>query len=208
MPRVDTDSFYRNALARYGHNAEGVHWTSERTQQLRFEALRRFLPADLSELALVDVGCGLGDLYRYLVHQGDRPGRYIGIDVVAPMVEAAAERTGCEILQRDALHDPLPGADVYVCSGAMNTLTRDESDVFIRRCFAAAAQGFVFNLLKGRQRQGAFNHFMPDDLQPLAAELEIELRFAEDYLPGDFTVAFLRDGAMSPSRLRTAHTAA
>ncbi|MGB5734323.1 MAG: class I SAM-dependent methyltransferase [Thiohalocapsa sp.] len=192
MPRVDTDSFYRNALASYGHNAEGVHWASQRTQQARFEALRRFLPLDLSDLTLVDVGCGLGDFYQYLVHQRDRPRRYIGIDVVAPMVEAAAERTGCEILQRDALHDALPGADYYVCSGAMNTLTREESEQFIRRCFGAATQGFVFNLLKGRQRPGVFNHCMPDDLRPLAAEYDIEPCFAEDYLPDDFTVAFLR----------------
>lgn len=195
MPRVDADSFYRGALARHGYNAEGVHWASERTQRVRFEVLRRFLPRDLSEVTLVDVGCGLGDLYRYLVKHGDRPGRYIGIDVVAPMVEAAAERTGCEILQRDALRDTLPGADFYLCSGAMNTLTREESELFIRRCFGAATRGFVFNLLKGQPREGAFNHFMPDDLRALAAELDIEPRFAEDYLPGDFTIAFLRDAA-------------
>jgi hypothetical protein len=88
--------------------------------------------------------------------------------------------------------DELPGADYYLCSGAMNTLTRDESELFIRRCFAAAKRGFVFNLLKGRQREGAFNHFMPDDLLPLATELGIKPDFADDYLADDFTVSFVR----------------
>ncbi|MGB5832625.1 MAG: class I SAM-dependent methyltransferase [Thiohalocapsa sp.] len=192
MPRVDTDSFYRNALARHGHNAEGVHWTSKRTQQVRFEVLRRFLPPDLSAATLVDVGCGLGDLFRYLVDQGDRPSSYVGIDLVAPMVEVAAERTGCRILQLDVLHDELPGAHFYVCSGAMNTLTREESEQFIRRCFNAATRGFVFNLLEGRQRDGVFNHFMPDDLRPLAAELGVEPRFVDGYLAGDFSAALMR----------------
>jgi SAM-dependent methyltransferase len=192
MPRIDTDSFYRGALARHGNNAEGVHWASTRTQQVRFAALRRFLPRDLSAVTLVDVGCGLGDLFVFLREQDEAPFSYLGIDVVAPMVEAAAARTGRRILHRDVLQDELPGADYYVCSGAMNTLTRDETELFIRRCFAAAERGFVFNLLKGRQREGTFNHFMPDDLLPIATELGVEPDFADDYLPDDFTVSFAR----------------
>lgn len=200
MPRVDTDYFYRGALARHGYSAEGVHWGSARTQQLRFAALRRFLPQDLSALSLVDVGCGLGDLFVFLSEgcgkePGEVPFSYTGIDVVAPMVEAAAQRTGRDILQLDVLTDDLPGGDYYLCSGAMNTLTRDESELFIRRCFAAADRGFVFNLLEGQQRAGAFNHFHQHELLPLATELGVEPCFASDYLAGDFTVSFMRGGA-------------
>jgi len=192
MPRVDTDNFYRGALARHGNNAEGVHWASARTQKARFAALRRFLPRDLSAVALADVGCGLGDLFVFLQEQGEAPFSYLGIDVVEPMVEAAAARTGRRILHLDVLQDELPGADYYVCSGAMNTLTRDESELFIRRCFSAAKRGFVFNLLRGHQREGTFNYFLPDDLLPLATGLGVEPEFADDYLPGDFTVSFAR----------------
>jgi SAM-dependent methyltransferase len=192
VPRVDTDTFYRHALAQYGLNAEGVHWNSERGQLVRFEVLLRFLPADLSRVTMVDVGCGLGDLYNYLLALGRPPARYLGIDVVAPMVAAARERTGCEILHRDVLVDPLPPADFYVCSGAMNTLTADESERFIRCCFAAAGRGFVFNMLKGHTRPGAFHHCMPDDLLSLGEQLGVQPRFVDDYLPADFTAAFLR----------------
>ncbi|MCF7983524.1 MAG: class I SAM-dependent methyltransferase [Thiohalocapsa sp.] len=192
MPRVDTDTFYRNSLATYGNNAEGVHWNSTQCQQVRFAAIRGFLPADLSALTLVDVGCGLGDLYGFLLGQGDLPGRYIGIDVVEPMVALARERTGCEILHRDVLSDPLPDGDYYLCSGAMNTLTREETEQFLRRCFDAAGRGLVFNLLKGKPRPGAFNHYLPEDLYPLAASLGVEPRFTDDYLHADFTMAFER----------------
>jgi SAM-dependent methyltransferase len=195
MPRVDTDTFYRNALARYGENAEGVHWDSARAQQVRFAALRAFLPADLSTLTLVDVGCGLGDLFGFLTAAGDLPARYIGVDCVEPMVAIARSRTGCRILHRDVLTDPLPAADYYVCSGAMNTLTPEETELFIRRCFAVARRGFVFNLLKGRARPGAFNHCLPADLQGLADALGVEPSFADDYLPADFTAAFLRSAS-------------
>ena len=192
MPRVDTDTFYRSALARYGENAEGVHWDSTRAQQVRFAALRAFLPADLSALTLVDVGCGLGDLHGFLAAAGELPACYIGVDCVEPMVAIARSRTGCRVLQRDVLTDRLPGGDFYVCSGAMNTLTPEETELFIRRCFAAARRGFVFNLLKGRSRPGAFNHCLPADLRGLAEALGVEPLFADNYLPADFTAAFLR----------------
>lgn len=86
MPRVDTESFYRHALARYGDNAEGVHWRSTESQQIRFQVLRDLLPPDLSHLSLVDVGCGLGDLHAFLTARNDLPRQYIGLDAVQAMV--------------------------------------------------------------------------------------------------------------------------
>ncbi len=165
MPRVDPDSFYRAALERYGHNAQGAHWESARTQRVRFGVLRRLLPADLSGLTLVDVGCGLGDLFRYLESQGDRPGTYIGIDVVEPMVEIARLRTHQDVFLLDALCDTLPAADYYLCSGAMNTLTPEETKVFIQRCFAASREGFVFNLLRGADDCHTFNYRQPEEIR-------------------------------------------
>jgi SAM-dependent methyltransferase len=189
VPRVDTDRFYREALARYGHNAEGAHWESAATQRARFVVLRRLLPADLGGLTLVDVGCGLGDLYRYLESEGALPGRYIGIDVVAPMVELARARTGQEVLLRDALHDPLPAADWYLCSGAMNTLTRDETRQFITRCLDACGTGFIFNLLRGSDCCDTFNYWEPDEILRFARALGADCTLETGYLSADFTAA-------------------
>lgn len=188
MPRVDTDRFYRNALHRYGHNAQGAHWESTRSQQVRFAVLRRLLPADLSTLTLVDVGCGLGDLFQYLDSQGDCPGDYLGIDVVEPMVEIARRRTGREVLLLDALCDPLPGADYYVCSGAMNTLTREETRMFIERCLAASGVGFIFNLLRGEDDCETFNYWEPEQIEALALELGAGCVIETGYLHQDFSV--------------------
>ena len=192
MPRVDTDRFYRYSLQHYGHTAKGVQWQSTDSQLVRFEALRRFLPEDLSTLTLADAGCGLGDFHGFLDSCGERPGRYLGLDVVEPMVEAARLRTGCEILLLDVLQAPLPPADFYVCSGAMNTLTREETQTFIERCFMASRQGFVFNLLLGRDAPLSYNLCLPEEVRAWTAHLEAELVIADDYLPDDFTVALRR----------------
>jgi SAM-dependent methyltransferase len=195
MPRVDNDSFYRYALAQYGENAEGVHWHSTKFQQLRFGVLRGLLPPDLAPLTLVDVGCGLGDLHAFLAARGDLPRRYIGIDPVEPMVRVARERTGCNILKADALSDPLPEADWYVCSGAMNLLTPAETERFIERCLDASRSGFVFNLLKGRDHSNTFNYTDPDTIRALADRVGGALAVVEGYLAGDFSARLTRPAA-------------
>jgi SAM-dependent methyltransferase len=189
MPRVDTESFYRHALARYGDNAEGVHWQSEASQQIRFQVLRDLLPSDLSRLSIVDVGCGLGDLYHYLEAHGERPHRYIGIDAVEAMVERARSRTGRKILQRDVLRDRLPMADWYLASGTMALLTPDETRRFIARCLSHARAGLVCNLLKGQDCSTTFNYQLPSAIESWAAELGVAVTIVEGYLHGDFSAA-------------------
>jgi hypothetical protein len=109
-----------------------------------------------------------------------------------PMVEVARRRTGCEIRVCDVLKDRLPSADFYLCSGAMNNLTREETWCFVRRCFEASSRGFVFNLLKGTDGPGSYNFQQPRDLTALAHELGAEPRLEEGYLSGDFTMGFLK----------------
>jgi SAM-dependent methyltransferase len=191
MPRVDTHSFYHQAMNQHGITAGGVHWNSRYTQECRFDALRTLLPADLSTITLVDVGCGFGDLMLYLARNGDQPAHYLGVDTLEAMVKIARERTGAEIRQLDALADPLPEADYYLCSGAMNTLTKDETFCFIKRCFTASRQGFVFNLLRGADDSEVFNCRQPAEIATLGAQLGAEVRFREGYLHGDFSVALM-----------------
>ncbi|MGQ9658820.1 MAG: class I SAM-dependent methyltransferase [Thermochromatium sp.] len=192
MPRVDTEMFYGSALATYGETARGVQWNSVANQEIRFQVLRSFLPQDLSGLTLADAGCGFGDLYLYLERTGDRPRRYIGLDVMAPMVEAARRRTRGEIYVLDILDEDsaLPEADVYLCSGAMNTLTRDETRRFIERCLEASRHGFVFNLLKGWDNSPIYNLYQPREIRQLAQELAVDHHIREGYLSGDFSAAF------------------
>jgi SAM-dependent methyltransferase len=192
MPRVDAHSFYAECLETHGATAEGLHFHSAHTQLERFRVLRTLLPESLASVTLLDVGCGFGDLYRFLEQAGEPPGRYIGVDIHERMVETARERTGAEILLIDAVTDPLPEADYTVCSGAMNTLTLDETKQFIERCFAASRTGFVFNLLHGHDWSHTYNYRKPAEIEEWAAELGAECRIVDGYLYEDFTAALTR----------------
>ncbi len=187
MPRIDQESFYRENIQTYGVTPQGVAWDSARTQRRRFAVLAAQL-GDLRDSTLVDAGCGFGDFNLYLKERGNLPKRYIGIDLVPEMVEAARERTGCEILQRDILRQSLPMADWYVASGSMNLLGRTETAIFIRRCYEHARKGFVFNLLEGREREGIFSYWQSREVRELLRPLGARVEIVDGYLEGDMTV--------------------
>jgi len=186
MPRIDQRRFYENAYRRHGVTARGVAWRDERRQSRRFDQLLRAIPS-LSNVSVVDLGCGFGDLWVHMERTGRIPKRYTGVDLLETMVMIARKRTGCTVLQRDMLKDPLPEADWYIASGTFNLLTRFETIFALKRIFEVAHKGIVFNLLKGRERRGTFNYWLPREIRSICASFG-RVQIYTDYLEDDFTV--------------------
>jgi len=119
------------------------------------------------------------------------PKSYVGIDVVANMCALTQERTACQTLCADICRDPLPSADFYVCSGALNILTEFESVLFLRNCFMACREGFVFNALHGTKESTTYNYMTKKQITQIAKELGVKhLEFQEGYLQQDISVFF------------------
>jgi len=190
MSRIDNEKFYTAAIDKYAQAPKGVHWNSLHSQQTRFKVLLSYI--DVEGFSLVDVGCGFGDLYFYLQEGGINFCSYVGLDLCSSMVDIAKEKTGQQILECDACKDSLPRADYYICSGAMNILTRFDTYLFIRNCYEASDKGFVFNLLMGEDDSLVYNHFFPQELESLFDELGAEVSITQGYIPHDFTVFLKR----------------
>jgi SAM-dependent methyltransferase len=191
LARIDNETFYAASYKRYGISAKGVHWSSKRSQQKRFEVLLGMLPPDLHNYDIADAGCGFGDLYLFLRTHAKAPKSYLGIDVVANMCAITQERTACQALCADICRDTLPNADFYVCSGALNILTEFESLLFLRNCFMACRVGFVFNVLHGTKESKTYNYMMREKIEQVAKEIGVtKVRFQEGYLPHDISVFF------------------
>jgi len=189
MSRIDNEKFYTAAIKKYGESSKGVHWNSTHSQEKRFEVLLSCI--DDEGFSIVDAGCGFGDLYDYLSREETSFFSYTGLDISPSMVEIAREKTGCEIIECDICRDTLPQADYYICSGAMNILSRFDTYLFIRNCYEACTKGFAFNLLMGEDDSLVYNHFYPNELQELFDELGARVSIKKGYLKHDFT-AFLK----------------
>lgn len=191
MGRTDNTLFYHAAIAEYGFNARGLHWRSQEAQDIRFDQLAALLPSDAR--TIVDAGCGFGDLYLYLHSNGRDSIGYVGLDALEIMVAEASSRTAQPIYQCDVLHDPLIEGEFYLCSGALNILTRYEAHRFIRRCYDASSRGVIFNFLEGEDTSMTYNYLRATQIEALGKHLGARIEFRRGYYKEDCTAAFYKE---------------
>lgn len=163
----------------------GVHWQNQYTQYKRFEILTYLIQEDINDSTIVDAGCGFGEYYNYLEKNSKKPKEYIGIDIEEEMIQRAKHRfSNIKFEKTDVLKDELIEADYYVCSGAMNILTKDEMFVFIDKCFQASKKGFAFNFLK----KDSFNKISVSEVLGHCKHLSRDIYIKDNYLENDISV--------------------
>ena len=121
----------------------------------------------------------------YLFDKTLKPKSYLGIDCEKQMIDLASKRfLNAKFEIQDILKDSLYKADYYICSGAMNILERDEIFIFIRKCFEASNNAFVFNFLKNDSLTNVKSFDIIGYCKTLSANMEIK----ENYLSNDFSI--------------------
>jgi SAM-dependent methyltransferase len=145
--------FYQLHLDKYGkEDIRGMGWHDEEEYSIRFEVMTKI--ADLSNSSILDVGCGFGGLYKYLISSEIRNFSYLGVDIMQQMIETANKNcpTGkfkvCNILEEDvAKHD-------YIfCIGALNVSEGNFKKYFRKmliRMIDLANKGVALNFLSQR----------------------------------------------------------
>jgi ubiquinone/menaquinone biosynthesis C-methylase UbiE len=189
--------FFRMHVKIFGENWRALGWQSRRTQYRRFAVLAEIAP--LAHTRVLDVGCGLGDLYDYL-RDRNIPVTYTGYDLVPDMVERAAKRFP-EV--RFAVRDAVQGLgdepfDYILSSGAFNINFGDNLATvqnIIREMFRLCLRGVAISLLSTSDplRDPFFYHYDPQEMQAFCQTFCPHVRLREDYLPNDLTLYLYRE---------------
>lgn len=170
-----------------------------RDQQLRrFEALRALGRFD--GRSILDIGCGNGELYRYLRACGERP-LYTGLDANAELVAEGRARfrddQSCRFESGDAARfQPSTPYDFVIVSAPLEpaaggSALLDSLTRLFSWCTLGAAASFVS--ARGPARAGAAAPRVdPAAAVKAALRLTPAVRLAHDYLPGDFTLYLYR----------------
>jgi SAM-dependent methyltransferase len=192
---VHVVEYYTRLLQQHGIDPGAVDWGTRESQALRFKVLCEVGP--LEHTSVLDVGCGLGDLYGYLRTTGV-PVDYTGYDITPGLLQAARLRfPEGRFIERNVVSIPdsevLASFDFVIASGIFY-LRQAEPDAYLRdtvaRLFRLARRGVAFNSLSARATEKSPGEYYADPALVLRACLDLTPRvlLRHDYLVHDFTV--------------------
>lgn len=161
--------FHNDGIKDFGAGSiESLGGPDAESQRIRFKILSGI--ADLDGWAVMDAGCGYGDLCAYL--RKKYPGiNYIGIEQNTSFLDIALERysedTPARFLLGDFINTAVSEADYILCSGALSYSNNDPDFIqhSIEKLFRACRRGFGFNLLsKVKNPCGILLAYEPDTI--------------------------------------------
>jgi SAM-dependent methyltransferase len=184
---------YLDAVGKHGAKFESLLWANPSSQAARFAALARW--CELDGRTVLDAGCGRADFLTYLHQRKIMPAKYIGIEAVAELAEAAVQKKlpDVQIILGDFIDDPQilnRNADVILFSGSLNTLSTDDFYQTLRLAWQYTHSELGFNFLSSLRLASAQHltwHRKPDVLE-LAYSLTADVAVDSTYRDGDCTV--------------------
>ncbi|MDD5503745.1 MAG: GNAT family N-acetyltransferase [Candidatus Omnitrophica bacterium] len=184
--------FYDDNIKQHGSDIGSVAWGSKASQEKRFEILS--LIADLNGKSVLDLGCGLGDLYGWM-KEADIKADYTGMDISLSMIERARQKYPKGEFIHGGIGDIPAGLfyDYILCSGIFNRRVPEHeryvSDT-ITAMFDACRLGIGFNMMS--VKADFFNqqeyYAQAGDTLDFCLKLSRRAVLRHDYMGHDFTV--------------------
>lgn len=184
---------YSERLARHGYDVKALGWGSRESQATRFAVLSEV--GKMGGRSILDVGCGLGDLYAWMKGRRFRVS-YLGLDITPGMVEKARARFPkaqfrvCDVLD----HSQAIAAHDYVLSSGIFThrtvSTFEFLEAMVGRMFSLSKRALAFNCLSGWAEHKEHEEFHADPMRVVefCRRLTPWVVLRHDYHPRDFTV--------------------
>ena len=160
----DVDKYYSNKIKLFGANHKGLDWKSEESQFIRFHQLSKIIEIDNSSLN--DIGCGLGDLTRY-INNNFLNIKYTGYDISKVMINNATKLYPQNKFIHIKNFNKVKVADYSIASGIFNVKMKYSKKQWLayildtlKEMNLKSKKGFSFNLLS----KYSDKHYMKENL--------------------------------------------
>lgn len=189
----ETIKRYNSRLDEYGVSEQALGWGEKGRAKLRYEIL--LSRWDVSGSAVLDFGCGFGDMFGYISAKGISGVQYTGVDINNRFIEIAKQRYRRASFLCSCEQDPVPSTvfDFVFSSGVFNHALEDNMG-FIKDSFDnfnnMSKSGFAVNFLSNKvdfQYDYTF-HADPAQILELAYTYSNNVVLRNDYMPFEFTI--------------------
>lgn len=183
-----TFAYYTNTHTMHPDDVKGLDWSSIPSQEIRFQILLEAIKEKKASDTILDVGCGYGDLSKFVTWTP----HYYGIDFVPEMIATAKNRYPNVNFRQASLSDEKRMYDWVLASGPFNVKSKNNSrylEQAVTRMWQLSAKGVAFNILISGS--GVTNKDMyfydPAKVLTFCRSLTSFVVCRTDYLPHDGT---------------------
>ena len=188
--------FYDSRFKRYGYDPRSLGWVLG-SQQIRFKALAAI--GSLKGCSILDVGCGFGDLYGYLL-ASDVSVKYTGVDLNPDFIKIARQTyPDADFIVADFEEGNIKGKfDWSFESGIFNLKLADNTNMIhntLQKMFKMSKKGVAADFLDaGTGLKDSTMHYAdPAELAAFCGTLTKRYTIKSDYRPAEFCVYLYRD---------------
>lgn len=184
---------YRKLYRKYGFHHLSLSWASTASQQKRFQVFAQQLKSQGSSLSVLDLGCGFGDFYRYLI-QAQYKIDYTGVDIMKEFIQEAQKRypqaqwklkDALAYLDSDKKYDYIFGSGLFAFSN------RKKFEKIILKAIDSMNEAFIFNIHETNHAD-FFSPSFEDIKKIIEKENNMRIKKIDNYLSDDYTVILMK----------------
>lgn len=149
------ERLYTDNINKFGIDSRAVGWNTKDSQYLRFEKLLNVVKDKSIPFTINELGCGYGELYKYLQNHKYNFSSFNGYDISQAMLDAFRnyinETQRIELFKKSEIQTY---ADYTITSGIFNTLCGIDRNKWpqhiketLLNMFKYSDKGMAFNLL-------------------------------------------------------------
>ena len=192
----DITEDYEKSLREYGESPKSLLWWDYRSMAIRFRELVKDVPLDGK--AVLDAGCGMGDLLPYL-YAKSTTFTSLGVDKNRGFIDIAKKRyEGHSFKVGDPFKDRAGDFDVVISSGVMNGNHQGwlaKRKRMIEALYAQTIQVLAFNMAGGLRpipNDSLIAYADAQEIFDFCKALTPRAGLRTDYLHKDFTVVVFK----------------
>lgn len=198
-PPTPQQTYYKKTIKKYRNTHKAVGWGSRESQWRRFDTIASQIATtqfNNQAVSILDVGCGLGDLYHYLKVKKCKC-QYKGIDFCEDMIKSAKKSYPNGNFYHASLDNYIETSTIVVANGVFNMKQNNQYAYLksaISNLLRLASSQVVLTLLSHQtpiqcKQEKIFFYYDPAQIDPQLSHINAIKKWVHGYLPNDMLLS-------------------